>query len=572
MARRFAPIVRNPGFNNPETTTVRGGDPINQSFVNPFDNENWGAGATRNWRPDWHEDSGRRVNGQTGEPESWREATLRNRSRPPAGGGTPDGGIPNASGTPGTPDGGTPTTPAGGGSSAYMPWLDRWQGGFSAPMSPYEQQGLDSLSNYAQGGFGVQGAMDYLSRVMGGEYLGGNNPNFQSIEDSGRRLLEDQQGRTLRELQSRAAAGGNALSGALMEQEGRYLQGSDAEFQNMMARLRAEDYGRERGLMQGSASQMGSLANTQLGGLTDLIQYGGIPRDVQNQELLGQYADWNRQTGNMREQSRYPDELSIALLGRGYPDYYNQMFGDSGFAQLMALLNQGGNGTGIDWGGLLGDVSSGIVNEFTDGQVVGTQYDGEVYDGVDAASYNRRLDEEIASRKNQQQRLGKASGTNKALGIVALLAQLLGGTGSSSGAKKKGGTKFSFGSSGDNPADKNKGSTNLGGLLGSLLAKGIKGVGSGIGSLLGLNTGHSSYGGPGWTDENGMPIGAWTDENGVGHIDWSNYDTSGWDGPGGGSVDWSDPSNDIWNIPINDSQYDYGSGGPTYFDPDTEGW
>lgn len=338
--------------------------------------------------------------------------------------GTPQPTLPDESGQ--APTGQQP--PAGGfptpGQGADMPWLDAWEGPFAAPMSPWENQGLEGLSDFAGNDFGLGEAEDYLSRVFGGDYLSGNEPNFQAIEDSGRVLQEMQDDRALREMQSRAAAGGNALSGALLQSEGDYLRGSNASFNNMMAQLRAANYGRERGFQQDAVRGALGLSDQRLGGFGALMGAGAVPREIADREIAGQYGDFLRQGRDFRDAYRYPDELALATARTGYPGSHPVLFGDSDAEQLSALLAQlfGGGGLAGGIGDFFGGLLGGGEQPAADGVAA---YDGEGPSSYkDSDFYNAALSD--AQRKQRENPPGKASGAGKAMMIMALLAQVLG--------------------------------------------------------------------------------------------------------------------------------------------------
>jgi hypothetical protein len=248
------------------------------------------------------------------------------------------------------------------------PWLMRWNSPHAAPTSGYENQALGDMSNFASQGFGLGGSRDYLQGVMGGQWLNPNNQYFDQIQSSGKNLLKGQQYDALKELQSRAAAGGNALGGALMSSEGRYLNDSNNSFDNMMGQLRAAQYARERGYMQEAPNQMNQLVGTQMQGLGQLMNMGAVPREVQNQEIQGQYNDWLRQINALREQNRYPDRMAQEFLSSNrYASGMNQpQYGNSTADQLIPLLAMllgggGQGGTGASVGSALGNALNNLL-------------------------------------------------------------------------------------------------------------------------------------------------------------------------------------------------------------------
>jgi hypothetical protein len=249
------------------------------------------------------------------------------------------------------------------------PWLMRWNGPHAAPTTGYENQALSSMSNFAGNGFGLNGAQNYLQGVMGGQWLNPNNQYFDQIQSSGQNLLKGQQYDALKELQSRAAAGGNALGGALMSSEGRYLNDSNNSFNNMMATLRANQYARERGYMQEAPNQLNQLSQTGMQGLGQLMNMGAVPRQIEDQEIQGQYNDWLRQINSLREQNRYPDRMAQEFLSSNrYASGLNQpQYGNSTADQLIPLLAMllgagGKDGLGAQLGTAGGNALSNLLN------------------------------------------------------------------------------------------------------------------------------------------------------------------------------------------------------------------
>lgn len=506
--------ARNPGLSDPEQGVGLMGVPTGPGIqlTNPNIGDMWGAGARYNFRQRWQDQQGNFVNPESGEIlDNWftghgsgrysvpdRQNVNRvDNSRPAPGGGNPIGGYHTfnnggGSGAPGDPRwsemgsqlggnngmqgltgyGGQTASPGGqgGDQSAMFPWLQRWTGGTQAPLSPYEQQGLTGISNFVGGGMGLDSshANSYLNNIIGGGMLDQNNPYFDQIEQHGQQLLSQSQDRTLREMQSRAAAGGNALSGALMQGEGDYLQGSNAAFQGTMSQMRADQYARERGMQQQAVGMQNDMQNqnaqTQMGGYGSLMGWGATPRNIQTNEMQGQYADWLRQITNMRDQYQYPDQMMMGMLGHGYQESYRPQFGDSSAGQLsslFSLLGQNG-GAGIDWGGIIGGIG-GLFGGGSGEQPQDQQNDGHLvsYDGVNPAAgpksyqdsdyYNKALTAEQQKASAAATPKDPHAAANAGIGSATLLIQFLNmlfGHGGGGNGKSKGGVNFGGGQGG----------------------------------------------------------------------------------------------------------------------------
>jgi hypothetical protein len=329
-----------------------------------------------------------------------------------------------------------------------FPWLQRWTGGFQAPTSPWENQALEGMGNFVGGGMGLDDSREYLGGILKGNMLDPNNKYFDEIQKNGQVLKDMEDQRAMRELQSRASAGGNALSGALMGAEGDYMRGSNASFNQMMAQLRADQYARERGYQQQAPGMANDLSRTEMGGYGQLMDQGQVPRNIQTGEMQGQYADWLRQIQGLQGAYQYPDQMGMAMLNQGnYRGYQTPQYGDSGFAQLMALFpmifGESGAG-GVDWGSIINGVGGlfGGGGEGGGGEGDGADQvnpDGHRYydaGGVSAAAsaprsyrdnpfYQNALTME-QNKAKQPQMMGQGNGVPGAVGgTAALLMQIL---------------------------------------------------------------------------------------------------------------------------------------------------
>lgn len=260
-----------------------------------------------------------------------------------------------------------------------FPWLQRWSGPFATPMSGYENQALEGMSRFAQGGFGLGAGRDYLNDVLQGDWLNPNNQYFDQIESLGSDLLGRQQNDTLARIASSMAAGGTGLSGARTAAEGRYLTDSNQSFNQMMAQLRADQYARERGYMQEAPGMLGDLAGREMQGYGQLGQMGALPRQISDREIQGQYQDWLRQIGSLEDAYHYPDQLASTFLAANrYPGYQNPQYGNSTADNLIPLLAMllgagGENSIGSQLGSGLGNLLGGLLNPQNSGQNGGGQ-------------------------------------------------------------------------------------------------------------------------------------------------------------------------------------------------------
>jgi hypothetical protein len=241
----------------------------------------------------------------------------------------------------------------------------------------------------------------------------------------------------------------------------------------MMAQLRANQYSQERGYMQQAPGMQNNLTNTGLGGISQEMQMGAVPRQIQSNEMQGQYQDWLRQIQGMQGAYYYPDQMGMSMLnGGGYRQTYQPTTGESGggqLAQILQMLAGGGNGSGIDYGSLLsglgglfgggsGSTPSGSDNSAataTDAHPV--HYNAQPVNPMtsgpfsyqDTGYYNSALSGEQAAnaQSHQQQNVGMNTGLGTAALLVQLLKLLGGGqsnkakTGVGMGAPGAGGSK-----------------------------------------------------------------------------------------------------------------------------------
>lgn len=219
------------------------------------------------------------------------------------------------------------------------PWLQRYEGNRTAPMSNEENQGLNAYGNFMNNGMGLGGSQNYMNDVLGGKYLDvANNPYFKQIKDSGQGLKDYQDNQATRRIASSMAAGGNALSGANAAAQGDYMNNSNNQFDQMMGNLYANQYARERGYQQDIPGMQNNMARTEQSGLQGYMQAGALPRQLQQNENDAQYGDWLHQIGQLQDQNRYSDQLATQTLRYGYPGSHSPAYGQSGAEQTAGLL------------------------------------------------------------------------------------------------------------------------------------------------------------------------------------------------------------------------------------------
>ena len=371
------------------------GQNTNRTFGNVRNNmdEYWGAGGRWNYLQRWQDPS----TGDFMDPDSgihfpswneyqrfqtdhrYRQQTLDEHANmggnvpndqeqtgnPPGGGGGWPGGGGGGGGWGGGGNGGFPQDAYNMGGGAY-PWLQGYQGQYTAPMSPYEQDALGGFSDFIHGENGggpSERARGYYGDVLQGDYLGGS-PYMDQIEQGLDTSRAYQDAGALRRIGSSMAAGGNALSGARAGAEADYLGRSNADFNTMIGTMRHQNYMNERQLQDAAARGDMNAADQLARMYGQYSQMGALPRELQQHDYNSQYADWIRQTQEYKDQFRYPDRLALEELHAGYPGSSNPNYGNSTADQLMPILamllgGSGSGGGGVNWGNILNNLFGG---------------------------------------------------------------------------------------------------------------------------------------------------------------------------------------------------------------------
>jgi hypothetical protein len=252
------------------------------------------------------------------------------------------------------------------------PWLSPYNGNFTAPMTPYENQGLNAMSSFVGSGENLGGAQSYLGNVLSGQYLDpSTNPNLQKYIDSLSGIHDYQDNLERQRIGSSMAAGGNALSGARAMAESEYQNESNNQYQNTIAGLLNQNYQNERGLQNSAVPLQMGMSNELMGGYGSLMNAGGLPRSIQQNENNAEYADWLRQITGMQQAYQQPTQDMLSLLHSGYPGSSQMQYGPSAASTweslLAGLLGGGGSGGsgGSGTGSLLGALGSALSSLFS---------------------------------------------------------------------------------------------------------------------------------------------------------------------------------------------------------------
>lgn len=232
------------------------------------------------------------------------------------------------------------------------PWDNTWGnvgGAYSAPMDPHAAQGMDNISGYANSGMGLNSSNNMLNDELTGQYLTTNtNPYLAQIQKGMQGQKDSQDALEQRRIGSSMAAGGNALSGARAEQESRYQNLSDANFNTSMGNLLSQNYQNERGLQSKAADQANNNAKTQMGGYQAEMNSGMVPTQMAQDDINRQYNDWVRSTQGMYNDYTQGGKTYAQLMA-GQPGSYQPTYGDSQATSLAGLISQllgGGKSSG----------------------------------------------------------------------------------------------------------------------------------------------------------------------------------------------------------------------------------
>jgi hypothetical protein len=303
------------------------------------------------------------------------------------------------------------------------PWLSGYQGQFTAPMSAEQNQGLQGISSFVGGGENLGGAQGYINNVLSGQYLSpSTNPNLQAYINSLSGIHDYQDNLERQRIGSSMAAGGNALSGARASAEEEYQNESNNQYQNQIASLLNSNYQNERGLQNSAVPLQMGLSNEMLGGNQALMQAGGVPQQLSQNDLNAQYGDYLRQISGMQQAYNQPEQQALALLHSGYPGQTQTQYGPSAASTWESLLAGllGSSGGGSALGSLLGGGSGGSGG----GGLLGAL--GSLFGGGSSGAPNG-LQPDGSSLYDSSNPFGFSSGGNDLSGLMGMYGGNTGG-------------------------------------------------------------------------------------------------------------------------------------------------
>ena len=279
--------------------------------------------------------------------------------------------------TPGTtasvPSTTAPTTNAQTAGAPMYPWLMPYSGNLTAPMSGAQNQALGSMGSFMNSGMGLQPAQSYLNTELSGGNMAQANPYMNQIVQGLQQQQAIQDPLALAKISSSMAAGGDALSGANAAAQGQYLASSNANLNQNVGNLQLQNLMQQQGLQSQAANQSMNLANTEMGGLGQLMNAGAVPQQTQQNAYTSAYNDWLRQMGGMQGQSQLGNNLALNTLKTSPGSSTAQYQPNSQASSLLGALGMLGGSNGLltslfgnnnSSGGLLGQLGNllGIGN------------------------------------------------------------------------------------------------------------------------------------------------------------------------------------------------------------------
>ena len=232
------------------------------------------------------------------------------------------------------------------------PWYMPYGGQFTAPMSGAQNQGLAGAQRFA-GSNPYGAAQSYNNTLLSGGFMGSADPYLQQIRQGMQGTKNQQDADAQQQIASAMAAGGNALSGARLAANARYMDQSNNNFNTTMGNLDYGNLAREEALRNQGVQQAMGLNSGEMGMYGNLMGMGAVPQQLEQHELNSQYGDWVRQIQAMQQGDQQNTNNALALL-RTNPGGHQPQYGTSqaaGWAGLLSGLFGGGNGGGLFGGG-----------------------------------------------------------------------------------------------------------------------------------------------------------------------------------------------------------------------------
>ncbi len=192
----------------------------------------------------------------------------------------------------------------------------QYPGERTAPMSGYEQQSLDFLKQYGQGGFSqpTQQAAGEISKTLTGQYDPSSSPYYQAMKAASARNLEE----TQRNIGSAAAGGGRYWGGARLGAQGEAATERNLGMDALLGQLAETERQRRIDILP-QAMQMGQyMQEDPLRKATNMQALGALPRNISQAANDAAYQQW------MQEQYQYPMDIGQLAAGIQQPPLYAQ--------------------------------------------------------------------------------------------------------------------------------------------------------------------------------------------------------------------------------------------------------
>ena len=207
----------------------------------------------------------------------------------------------------------------------------KYEGDRVAPMSGYEEQSLDFLKQYGQGGFSqpTQQAAGEISKTLTGQYDPSSSPYYQAMKAASARNLEE----TQKNIGSAAAGGGRYWGGARLGAQGEAATERNLGMDALLGQLASQERQNRLNILP-QAMQLGQyMEQDPLRKATAMQSLGALPRNIAQAANDAAYQQW------MQEQYEYPMQIGQLAAGvQKEPTYLQSPGSPSPFSQIAPLL------------------------------------------------------------------------------------------------------------------------------------------------------------------------------------------------------------------------------------------
>ena len=220
-----------------------------------------------------------------------------------------------------------------------------YTGQMTAPMSQYETMGLKRLGEYLDTPMPTQSNLfgmttDELEKTLEGrEYDPMTGPYYEAYRTNIMRELNQAKDR----IAARSSARDAFFGGGRLDQEREVEEGAMGSMANVLGQLYEKERMNRLNAVPLALNQMGWAENLPVSRIAASQQFGGLPRQIEQQELTARYQDFIRQLTNMGMNMQ-----AAVGMATSHPDYWMPQPADySGIGQglgSLAMLGMMGGG------------------------------------------------------------------------------------------------------------------------------------------------------------------------------------------------------------------------------------